>query len=104
MNTLGFAMPSTMLTATPSGQLGVSSSVLKDVKKKCHSTKTKEFIDNVLLYRELQKDLKTYYVGYSDLTWPDSKIHCTLNHVSTDTGRLSCSKPNLQNATQVEDY
>lgn len=49
--------------------------------------------------RTINKDLSTYYIGYRKLIWPDSKIHPSINHCVTRTGRLSCSHPNLQNVT-----
>lgn len=90
---------------TNTGKIGVSSDVLKDVNQREFSGGSMSgFIGCVLKHRELTKDLNTYYIGYGDLTWADGKIHHTLTHVATDTGRLSCSKPNLQNATQTEDH
>ena len=90
---------------TPSGKMGVGSNVLKDIAARVGvGLEVKEFCKLVLETRALNKDYKTYYVGYSNLTWADSCIHASLSHVGTDTGRLSCSKPNLQNATQVEDH
>jgi len=100
----GFGVTPDPAWKTPSGKMGTSSSVLKDISSKSSRMEVKEFCDLVLEYRALGKDLNTYYIGYSDLTWHDGCIHPSLSHVGTDTGRLSCSKPNLQNATQTEDY
>jgi DNA polymerase I-like protein with 3'-5' exonuclease and polymerase domains len=102
--TEGFGVVPDPAWKTPSGKMGTSSSVLKDIAKRTSRMEVKEFCNLVLEYRALGKDLNTYYIGYSDLTWEDECIHPTLSHVGTDTGRLSCSKPNLQNATQTEDY
>jgi DNA polymerase I-like protein with 3'-5' exonuclease and polymerase domains len=56
------------------------------------------FLRQLLKYRELTKDLNTYYIGYSKLFWPhDQCIHGKLQHNATNTGRLSSSQPNLQN-------
>ena len=90
---------------TPSGKMGVGSNVLKDIAAlPSVGLEGKELCELVLKHRALNKDYKTYYIGYSNLTWGDECIHATLSHVGTDTGRLSCSKPNLQNATQTEDH
>lgn len=46
--------------------------------------------------RALQKDLTAFYRPYIDLTWDDGCIHANFSHTATDTGRLSCSNPNIQ--------
>ena len=57
-----------------------------------------EWAKKVLEYREITKDLKTYYDGLVKHWWPhDGCIHGQLNQCQTDTGRLSSSKPNMQN-------
>lgn len=56
-----------------------------------------------LILRTLEKELNTYYIGYSKLVWPDGKIHPSINHCSTRTGRQSCTQPNLQNVTSKEE-
>jgi DNA polymerase I-like protein with 3'-5' exonuclease and polymerase domains len=57
-----------------------------------------KLLRTILEYRKFNKDLNTYYRGLLDLRWPtDGCIHGNLNLCSTDTGRLSSSKPNLQN-------
>lgn len=54
-------------------------------------------VRDVLRYRGIHKDMKTYYEGYSALVWPDKCIHGKIDHVGTNTGRFNSSKPNLQN-------
>lgn len=53
--------------------------------------------------RGLKKDISTYYIGYSQLIWPDGCLHPNFNQCATGTGRLSCSTPNVQNANAKED-
>ena len=80
----------------------VDEKVLKTVKSSCKDEETRTFITNVLKYRELNKELSTYLVGYSNLAWPEDGMwymHGRFNHTATDTGRLSSSKPNLQNVS-----
>ncbi|MEK0324127.1 MAG: DNA polymerase [Nitrosopumilus sp.] len=48
-------------------------------------------------YAKITKDLSTYFAPIAALLYPDGKIHHNLNVVQTITGRLSSSRPNLQN-------
>lgn len=60
----------------------------------------RELAEVVMELRTLNKDIKTYYEGYGQLCWPtDHCIHPSYMHSVTGTGRLSCTKPNLQNST-----
>lgn len=58
----------------------------------------------VLEHRAYTKELSTYITGYSSMVSPlDWRIHPSINHCSTATGRQSCTKPNLQNVSGVEN-
>jgi DNA polymerase I-like protein with 3'-5' exonuclease and polymerase domains len=57
----------------------------------------------VLDWRALKKEISTYLEGYSKMMTPDDRIHASINHCSTATGRQSCTKPNLQNVSGVEE-
>lgn len=58
----------------------------------------------VLEHRAYTKELSTYITGYSSMVSPgDMMIHPSINHCSTATGRQSCTKPNLQNVSGVEN-
>lgn len=68
---------------------------------------SEEFISNLLEYRTLNKELNTYFVGYRDagkhrlspgLGPVDTiSIHTEYKHTGTPTGRISSTKPNIQN-------
>lgn len=64
----------------------------------------KEIIDLILKRSKLEKKVGTYYHGipklYEEMGWQDGLLHGQLHHVVARTGRLSSSKPNLQN---IED-
>jgi DNA polymerase I-like protein with 3'-5' exonuclease and polymerase domains len=63
--------------------------------------KAKEIIGLLLKISELNKRVGTYYQGLPNLrqknNWPVGKVHGQLNQCVASTGRLSSSKPNLQN-------
>ena len=61
----------------------------------------KELVELILTRATLEKRLTTYYTGLVDLrtsmNWPVNKLHGQLNQCVARTGRLSSSRPNLQN-------
>ncbi len=67
-----------------------------------YSSDLVHYCQSILQYRRLHKDIRTYYEGFSALTWAEPEgvfIHGNLIHSKTRTGRLSSSQPNLQNLT-----
>jgi DNA polymerase I-like protein with 3'-5' exonuclease and polymerase domains len=86
------------LTLTDAGNLPVDAKAVTTIKQKTTSPVLDVFLDRLIEYRDLDKDLNTYYLGLMKLTWPtDSCIHGQINHCSTSTGRTSSSNPNMQN-------
>ncbi len=87
---------------TPTGKLKVDDHTLTTLGTKNIPTTLRVFILDLLQYRSLCKEVGTYLLPFSEEhTWPhDSCIHTTFNHAATATGRLSSSKPNLQNITR----
>lgn len=57
----------------------------------------REYIEQVLAYRDMSKTLNTYLESYLDKSASTGKIHPQYKHVGTPTGRLSCTNPNIQN-------
>jgi len=77
---------------TKSGQFSTNESELVKLKGR------HPIIDDILLFRTYQKLLSTYINALPLLVDSrDQKIHTTFNQTVTNTGRLSSSKPNLQN-------
>jgi len=58
--------------------------------------KASELAKTLREYRTLTKKLGTYYEPYI-AACKDGRIHCDYNHTATPTGRITASKPNLQN-------
>ena len=63
--------------------------------------KAKQIVELLLLKRELDKKVGTYFHGIPKLAkemgWDDNTIHGQLNHCRAASGRLASSKPNQQN-------
>jgi len=59
-------------------------------------------IDDILLYRELQKLLSTYIDNIPAMVDSGGRLHTTLNQTGTTTGRFSSTNPNLQNIPTSE--
>ncbi|QGY40156.1 DNA polymerase I [Pseudodesulfovibrio cashew] len=54
-------------------------------------------VEDILEYRMLEKLRSTYLEPLPKLVDEDSRLHTSFNQLATATGRLSSSKPNLQN-------
>lgn len=65
--------------------------------KQLKSVGYRVFLDNLLEYRDVSKNLGTYYEGYMSYADSDGFIHPQYHHTRTPTGRLTCTNPNLQN-------
>ena len=75
------------------------------VYKKANKRKQQgvEMCKLMLEYSKLAK-LKTAFVdGILEQIYDDGKVHPSFNQIGTDSGRLSCSKPNLQQLPKAED-
>jgi DNA polymerase I-like protein with 3'-5' exonuclease and polymerase domains len=78
----------------------VDISALKDMQKSALSSGMSfysPFLDNLIKYKDMNKNLNTYFEGYMNHATDDGYIKPKYNHGLTPTGRLTCSGPNLQN-------
>lgn len=87
------------------GLYSTAADILKQLKA---TTKMQKRVIGLLLERaKLDKVVGTYYQGLPDLIeemhWKDNVIHGQFNQTVARTGRLSSSKPNLQNTTHDVD-
>ena len=87
---------------TKSGAPSTDSDAIWRISQKTYKRNNKrkqqgvEMCKYMLEYAKLSK-LKTAFVdGILDKIYPDGKVHPSFNQIGTDSGRLSCSSPNLQ--------
>ena len=72
--------------------------VLEPLLDTVTTQRAKDLITNLLDYRLLKKELSTYLEGYRKHVWrSDNRIHTSLNHTATDTGRIASGNPNMLN-------
>jgi len=81
------------------GYYSIDDQTLKSLKPR--TKYGKELIELILTRAVLVKRLTAYYQGLVELrtkmNWPHGKLHGILNQCVAKTGRLSSTKPNLQN-------
>jgi DNA polymerase-1 len=85
------------------GKPSTDDSVLTELEARCPTSEGAKLINKVLKYRDLNKQLTTYFEGINSLVMPDGMVHHNLNHCVTATGRLSSSEPNLQNQRGAQE-
>ena len=90
---------------TKEGFFSTDEQTLKSLKG---NKKAKELIELLLHRATVEKRVSTYYRGLvalrEDMKWKKGKLHGQLNQCVAVTGRLSSSKPNLQNFDKKLSY
>ncbi|MBU1003928.1 MAG: DNA polymerase I [Proteobacteria bacterium] len=76
---------------TPGGISSTSFAVLEKIKHE------HPIVEDIQTYRKLEKMRSTYLEPLPKAAGPDERIHTTFNQLTTATGRLSSSGPNMQN-------
>lgn len=100
MNLLKHSFDFPIIKETDSGSPATDNEVIWILSQKSYSTKRKkqgvEMCKLMLDYSKLIK-LKTAFIdGLLEQLYKDGKAHPSFNQIGTDSGRLSCSNPNLQ--------
>jgi len=76
---------------TSTGQRSTANQVLEKIRD------MHPIVEDILEYRMLEKLRSTYLEPLPKMVDADARLHTNFNQLSTATGRLSSSKPNLQN-------
>lgn len=85
------------------GDFPTDEATLKDLLDLAPLTEPRHrFVESILQWREKEKQLSTYWEGLLKQVMPGGRIHHSLNHTVTRTGRLSSSEPNLQNVANSD--
>jgi DNA polymerase I-like protein with 3'-5' exonuclease and polymerase domains len=82
---------------TDGGLVKVGGNELKTIVNEVDDVDTKRLINLLRQYKKVQKLLSTYLEKYNELLAGNDRIRCNFNQCLTRTGRLSSSRPNLQN-------
>ena len=89
-----------VLKATATGKNAVDDAAIQLLKEYCDMNRPElsHLFDLVQKYRKWGKLYKTYIIGYQKyINSVTGCIHPDIFALSTDTGRMSCSNPNVQN-------
>jgi DNA polymerase I-like protein with 3'-5' exonuclease and polymerase domains len=99
-----------LVTPLPKSEMSKENvfSTSADTLKVLKGPAAKKYVGPLLEMARLEKLISTYYRGIPELTkkmaWQNNMVHGQFNQCVAATGRLSSSKPNLQNfAGEVED-
>lgn len=98
----------TPIAQTKSGAPSTDSDTIWRLSQKTYKTNKRkqrgvEMCKAMLEYAKIAK-LKTAFVdGILAQLYEDGKVHPSFNQIGTDSGRLSCSNPNLQQLPKADD-
>lgn len=94
-----FNFPVTNLTAggaPKTGESELKALTKMTYKKDKHKQEGLKMVKQILIYKKLAKLKSAFIDGLLNQVYADGKVHPSFNQVGTDSGRLSCSEPNLQ--------
>lgn len=95
------------ISTTPSGAPQTNADVFWQLSKLEFKTKRKregvELCKLLLDFKKLDKLKSAFITGLKDQLYDDGRAHPSFNIIGTDSGRLSCSSPNLQQLPKAEE-
>jgi DNA polymerase-1 len=83
---------------TDKGRYSFDKAAMEDYDRllELRADKYSDLATRILEWRGWEKSLSAFYNPYLALVSNDGRLRCNYNQAGTKTGRLSCSKPNLQ--------
>lgn len=95
------------ISTTPSGAPQTNADVFWQLSKLEFKTKRKregvELCNLLLDYKKLDKLKSAFITGLKEQLYDDGRAHPSFNIIGTDSGRLSCSNPNLQQLPKADE-
>ena len=96
-----------VLSTTASGAPQANADVFWKLSKMSFKDKRKiegvELCKLMLEYKKLEKLRSAFIDGLKEQLYEDGKAHPSFNIIGTDSGRLSCSSPNLQQLPKADE-
>jgi len=96
-----------VVSLTKKGAPSTAGAVLKELSMKTsnnmHTKRGIEMCRYLMKFKKLQTLKTTFIDGILKNLYDDNKLHCSYNIIGADSGRLSSSKPNLQNLPKSEE-
>ena len=100
-----FKFPPVSFTETGAPQTNAASLII--LSRASYKTKRKqegvELCKSLVAYKKLSKLKSAFIDGLQEQIYNDGKVHPSFNIIGTDSGRLSCSSPNLQQLPKAEE-
>lgn len=62
------------------------------------------FVELIRQYRKIEKQISAFGQSFLDLVKENSRVYPSFQQIGADTGRFSCTKPNLQQIPAKEEY
>ena len=106
-NILKYSFDFPVQSTTAKGAPQVNADVLWNLSKQSYKTKRKQdgvkFCNLLLEYKKLGKLKSAFIEGLLEQLYDDGKAHPSFNIIGTDSGRISCSNPNLQQLPKADE-
>lgn len=103
-NTFGLKIISTTDSGAPQSNFATLHKISKmEFKKNKRKQEGVEFCKKLMEYKKLAKLRDAFITGMPDHIYDDGRVHPNFNIIGADSGRISCSSPNLQQLPKAEE-